>query len=70
MPSKEMLELMLGQIANYCLIISQHTIVKGSTSIESIWNAICLNFGFQATAAHLINFNNIHLEANECPWQI
>ena len=30
------LDLMLGQIANYCPIISRNTIVKNSTSINSI----------------------------------
>ena len=31
------LELMLGQIANYCPVISRNTIVKNSTSKSSIW---------------------------------
>ena len=30
------LELMLGQIANYCPVISRNTIVKNSTSIKSL----------------------------------
>lgn len=36
------LELILGQIANYCPVISHNTIVKNSTSMSSIWQAICL----------------------------
>ena len=34
------LELMLGQIANFVPIISRNTIVKNSTSMNSIWQAI------------------------------
>ena len=62
-----MLELMLGQIANFCPIISRNTIVKSSTSTESIWNAIRLHFGFQATGAHFVDLNDIRLQPNERP---
>ena len=41
-----MLELMLGQIANYCPIISRNTIVKNSTSIDNIWQTIRPHYGF------------------------
>ena len=34
------LKLMLGQIANYCPIISRTTLVKNSTSLEFIWQTI------------------------------
>ena len=34
------LELMLGQIANYCPIILRSTLVKNSTSLEFIWQTI------------------------------
>ena len=61
------LELMLGQIANYCPIISRNTLVKNSTSIQSIWNTIRQHFGFQITGAHFIDFAEIHLEPNERP---
>ena len=60
-----MLELMLGQIANYCPIISRNTIVKSITSLECIWNAIRLHFGFQATGAHFVDLDEIKLQANE-----
>ncbi|ESP04159.1 hypothetical protein LOTGIDRAFT_170991 [Lottia gigantea] len=60
-----MLELMLGQIANYCPIISRNSIVKNSTSIEYIWQLIRLHYGFQSTGAHFIDFNDIHLESDE-----
>ena len=61
------LELMLGQIANYCPIISRSTLVKQSTSIESIWNTIRLHFGFQITGAHFLDFAVMQLEPNERP---
>ena len=61
------LELMLGQIANYCQVISRNTIVKNSTSIKSIWQSIRSHYGFQSTGGHFLDFNNIHLEPNERP---
>ena len=63
-----MLELMLGQIANYCPVISRSTIVKNSSSMDSIWQTIRLHYGFQSTGAHFIDFANIHYEPeNERP---
>lgn len=61
------LDLMLGQIANFCPVISRNTIVKNSTSINSIWQAMRLHYGFQSTGAHFLDFNNIRLEPNERP---
>ena len=61
------LELMLGQIASYCPVISRNTIVKNSTSMSSIWQAIRLHFGFQSTGAHFLDFNNITLAPAERP---
>ena len=62
-----MLELMLGQIANYCPVISRTTIVKNSTSINSIWQTIRLHFGFQSTGGHFLDFASIHLNPDERP---
>ena len=61
------LEFMLGQIANYCPIISRNTSVKNSTSIQTIWNTIREHFGFQVTGAHFLDFANLRLEADERP---
>lgn len=61
------LELLLGQIANYCPVISRNTIVKNSTSLSAIWQAIRAHFGFQSTGAHFLDFNDIHLEPDERP---
>lgn len=61
------LDLMLGQIANYCQIISRNLIVKNATSIKGIWQMVRMHYGFQSTGAHFIDFNNIKLEPHERP---
>jgi hypothetical protein len=61
------LELILGQIANYCPVISRNTTVKNSTSLRTIWQAIRAHFGFQSTGGHFLDFNNIHLETDKRP---
>ena len=63
---------MLGQIANYCPIISLlfhycSTLVKNSTSLEFIWQTIRQHFGFQVTGTQFIDFSDIHLEVDEHP---
>ena len=58
---------MFGQIANYCPIISRSSLVKNSTSLESIWQTIRRHFGFQVTEAHFIDLSDIYLEPNERP---
>ena len=62
-----MLELMLGQIANYCPVISRNTIIRNSTSVQSLWQAIRLHYGFQSTGAHFVHFSDIHLRSDERP---
>lgn len=62
-----LLELMLGQIANYCPLISRNSIVDKSTSMEEVWQKIRLHYGFQSTGAHFIDFTNIKLEPGEKP---
>ena len=61
------LELMLGQIANFCPVISRSSIVKNSTSIRSVWQAIRAHYGFQSTGARFLDFSNIKLEVDERP---
>ena len=61
------LELMLGQIANFCPVISRNTIVKNCTSVNAIWQAIRAHYGFQSTGAHFLDFSNIKLEVDERP---
>lgn len=61
------LELLLGQIANFCPVVSKNTIVKNSTSVNSIWQSIRQHYGFQSSGSHFLDFDNIHLEAGERP---
>ena len=61
------LELMLGQIANFCPVISRNTIVRNSTSLDNVWQAIRAHYGFQTTGAHFIDFADIKLKPGERP---
>jgi hypothetical protein len=61
------LELMLGQIANYCPVIARSAIIKNSTSLDSVWQMVRLHYGFQSTGAHFIDFASIRLEPGERP---
>ena len=61
------LELMLGQIANYCTVISRQTIINNSTSLNYIWQAIRTHFGFQSTGSHFLDFSDIKLLPDERP---
>ena len=61
------LELMLGQIANYCTVISRQTIINNSTSLSYIWQAIRTHFGFQSTGGHFLDFSEIKLLPDERP---
>ena len=61
------LELMLGQIANFCPVISRNAIIKGSSSLNSILQAIRLQFGFHSTGAHFLDLCDIKLEVGEKP---
>lgn len=61
------LELMLGQIGNFSPAISRNTIVKNSSSVKSIWQAIRAHYGFQSTGAHFLDFASIKLDVDEHP---
>ena len=61
------LHLMLGKIANFCPIIARNTFEKNSTSINDIWQAIRIHFGFQTTGSHFLDLADIKLEPNEHP---
>ena len=61
------LELMLGQIANFCPIISRNTIINKSTSLKSIWQEIRLHYGFQSSGSQILDLSEIHLGPDEKP---
>ena len=58
---------MLGQIANYCPVISRNTIIKNSTDIASIWQFIRAHYGFQSTGSHFLDLAEFKLEHEERP---
>ncbi|KAJ8021085.1 hypothetical protein HOLleu_40854 [Holothuria leucospilota] len=60
-----MVELMLGQVANYCPIIARNSISKGATSLSSIWQMIRLHYGFQTSGSHFLDLSEIKLEVDE-----
>ena len=62
-----LLDLMLGQIANFCPVIARNCIVRNSTSLNDIWSTIRLHYGFQSTGAHFLDFSDIRLETDERP---
>ena len=61
------LDLMLGQIASWCPIISRNSIIKSSTSLNHIWQTIRQHYGFQKTGAHFLDLADIKLKAGEKP---
>ena len=61
------LNLLLGQIANFCPVISRNSIVKNSTSLNDIWQNIRQHYGFQSTRAHFLVLAGIHLQPDERP---
>ena len=53
------LELCLGQIANFAPIIYRDTIEKESTSLDYVWRAIKLHYGFQTSGGNFIDIVSI-----------
>ena len=61
------LELLLGQIANFCPVISRNTITKNCTSLNEVWQIIRAHYGFQSNGAHFIDFDDIKMESDDRP---
>ncbi len=61
------LEMMLGQIANFAPVISRNTIVKNSTSLKSVWDAIKLYYGIQSNGARFLDFSLIKATPTKRP---
>ena len=61
------LDLMLGQIANFCPVIARNTITKTSISLGHIWQNIRLHFGFQTSGAHFLDLAGISQGSEERP---
>lgn len=56
------LEMMLGQIANFCPVIARNSITKNAVSLNVIWQSIRQHFGFQSTGSHFLDFDSIKLD--------
>ena len=61
------LELMLGQIANFCPVVSRNTIVKTAESLRDIWQRLRQHYGFQSSGAHFLDLSLIKYELDESP---
>ena len=59
------LNLMLGQIANYCTVISRNQIIKNSTSLSNIWDIIRQHYGFHTTGSRFLDLAHVKLQAGE-----
>jgi len=62
-----LLNLMLGQIANYCTVIARHQIVNESTCLDDIWTLIRGHFGFNVTGSRYLDLSSIRLLPGEKP---
>ena len=61
------LDLLLGQIANFCPVISRNSIVKHSISLNDLWQKIRQHYGFQSTGSHFLDLASIRLQPDERP---
>ena len=61
------LEMMLGQIANYCPVINRNSIIKSSVSLNDIWQKIRQHYGFQSTGGHFLDLADIKQKPGEKP---
>ena len=60
------LELMLGQIANFCPI-SRSLIVKKSTCLNDVWQQIRQYYGLHSTGSQFLSLSSIKLKTDERP---
>ena len=63
------LEMMRGQVVNYAPIISWNSIIKTSTSVNSIWQIIQQHYGLQSTGSCFLDlvYMYISLKPDQCP---
>ena len=59
------LELFLGQIANWAIVISRNQIVKFSTSLKDVWGKLREHYGLQTTGSKFIELVNVRLNPGE-----
>ena len=61
------LDFLLGQIANFCPVISRNSMVKHSTSLNDIWHKIRQHYGFKSSGVHFLDLVNFKRQADERP---
>ena len=59
------LELMLESISSFCPPVRKSSILDNSRSLDDVWQAIRLHYGFKTSGANFLDFVDIKLEAGE-----
>ena len=59
------LELLLEMVANWAPIISRQSIIRNSTSLDSVWQMIRAHYGFQSSGAYFLDMAEFKLEHGE-----
>ena len=59
------LDLLLGQIANFCPVVSRSSIVKNSVSLTDNWQKIRQHYSFQSSGAHFLDLTTIIRQPDE-----
>jgi hypothetical protein len=57
----------LAKLANYAPVISRNTIVRNSTSISGVWQAIRQHYGLQSTGSRFLDLTNIKSKLDQRP---
>ena len=56
---------MLEMIANWAPIVSRLSILRNSTSLDSVWQSIRAHYGFQTSGAYFLDLADIKLQQGE-----
>ena len=59
------LDLFLGQIANWAIVISRNQIVKFSGSLKEVWGKLREHYGLQTSGSKFIDIVNVRLDTGE-----
>ena len=59
------LNLMLGQIANWTLVIARNEIIERSVSLNDIWNKIRAHYNFHSSGSKFLDLTTVKLKSGE-----
>lgn len=59
------LVLMLEMVANWANVISRQSMIRNSTSLDSIWQMICAHYGFQISGIYFLDLADMKQEHSE-----